>query len=446
MENQPGPSAPSKPEPTVVIQKPLYNSSISPGILAILSLLPCILSGAILGFTGVTLSELPISYSNKTWFASLAALGAAGGCLVCHSMINAFGPRGTTVLSHVVGIIGWILTISSLTTVNFLIGRFLTGCFVGITSISVSAYCTECFPKRLSARPVVYTALGVLSVYFVGSLLNYRQTALLAVVGTAVSFVLVRTYVPESPAWLESRGRMGDAEYSKLKLKITETPAAVADSNDQPGLNFVRNLRQPNVYKPFMALCLHLTLQQLSGPLAVLSYAVDVVGDSGVRILNSYFIVIVLSAFMVMGALISTAMDHRESTTILSSTGILISGAVIGSYNLIRRLVLNRFGAQLLSFVPLLGMLLLVTSCCVALVPTLPTNNTKGEHVALGFSYLVGFAVVKCYPYAHAYLGWWIFVFFAFMAALNIITNVLLFSEQKKKVQPTADIDTRPSV
>ncbi|XP_050546437.1 uncharacterized protein LOC126908428 [Daktulosphaira vitifoliae] len=430
MENIPSSSAVSESVPTVIVQKPLIKSSITPGLLAVISLLPCILSGAVLGYTGVTLSNLEISFRSKTWFASFALLGASGGCLISQSMINTFGPRGTSLLSHLVGMIGWILTISSLTTLNFFIGRILLGLFVGITSISVSAYCAECFPRRLSARPVVYTALGVFCIYFCGSLLNYRQTAFIAFVVTILSFFLVRMYVPESPAWLESKGKMGDAEYSKLKLRLTETPNN--DLEVQPGLKFVKNIKKQAVYKPFLALCLHFTLQQLSGPLAVVAYAVEIIGDSGVRILNGYFIAVILSAFMVMGALVSTAMDHKESTNILSATGIVISGIVIGVFNLIRSLVLNRVASQMLSFIPLLGILLLIISSCTALVPSLPIKNTNGEHTALGFNYFIGFVVVKCYPYAQAYLGWWIFIIFAVMASLDIVTCVLFFSEPKK--------------
>ena len=129
-ENAPGPSTPPKPPVVVNAQKPLNNSSVTQGFLAVTSLFPCVISGAILGFTGVSMWNLPLSYRNSTWFASLAALGAAVGCLISHSLMNAFGPRGSVLLSHVICAIGWMLTFSSWTTTNLLVGRTLTGVYV----------------------------------------------------------------------------------------------------------------------------------------------------------------------------------------------------------------------------------------------------------------------------------------------------------------------------
>lgn len=367
--------------------------------------------------------------------ASLATLGAAAGCLISQSMINSFGPRGTLLLSHVICVIGWILTISSLTTTNFLTGRMLTGMFVGIVSVTATVHSVECFPTRPTARPVVYTAFGVLCIYLARSLLSYSQTAMVAMLATVASFVLVRIFVPESPAWLESRGKIGDAEFSRLKLRLVVTDAGTADdertTENLAGLSFLRHINRPTVYRSFLALCLHFALQQLSGPLVIVSYAAQLVGDSGIRVLNSYFIAVVLAVFLVAGSLVSTAMAHRESTSILSSTGILVAGLLISAYNLTRRLLLNRLGSQLLSFIPFLGLIVFMISSSVALVPNSLATNTPGEHVALAFSYVVGFAVIKTYPYVNGYLGWWVFAFFAAMSALNIIYGLLMFSEPK---------------
>ncbi|XP_022174503.1 facilitated trehalose transporter Tret1-like [Myzus persicae] len=455
-ENAPGPS--TQPEPPVVVnvQKPLNNSSVTQGFIAVISLLPCVISGAILGFTGVSMWNLPLSYRNATWFASLASLGAAGGCLISHSLMNAFGPRGSVLLSHVVCAIGWMLTFSSWTTTNLLVGRVLTGVFVGVVSVAATAHSSECFPARSTARPVVYTAIGVLCVYLAGSLLSYAQTAAVVMVVTIVSFVLVRTFVPESPAWLESRGRTGDAEYSRLKLRLqrqTDAEDGVEPSTRSAGDRstaaeaIYRRVHQPEIYRPLLALALHLALQQMSGPMVLVSYASQMVGDSGVRVLNGHFVAAVLAAFLVAGALVSTAMDHRESSATLAAAGALTAGVVIAVYNLIRRMFLNRLGSQLLSFVPLLGLIVFSMSSSVGLVPHSPVPRyAAGEHVALAFGYTVAFAVIKCYPYVHAAVGWWVFAVFAVASALNIVYGVLMFSEPESSKQQRNTAAKRSSV
>lgn len=357
---------------------------------------------------------------------------------MAQSMIDAFGPRGTVLLSHVVCAIGWVLTVSSSTATNFLVGRVLTGAFVGLVSVSASAHSAECFPTRPSARPVVYTALGVLFVYLAGSLLGYAQTAAIALLATVASFVLTRLYVPECPTWLESRGRFGDAEYSKLKLRLVTTPDHQPPAAASAHLTFLlRHIGHADTYRPFLALCTHFALQQLSGSLVLVTYAAQLVNDSGVRILNPYFIAVVLAAFLVAGSLVSAAMRHPESSATLSSAGTVAAALIIAAYNLVRRLFLNRLGSQLLSIVPLFGLVAFMAFSCTALVPNVPVKNAPGEHVAMAFSYVVAFLVIKTYPSVHSRLGWWVFVWFAAAAALNIVFGVLTFSDTKPKATAT---------
>lgn len=360
---------------------------------------------------------------------------------MAESIITPFGPRGAMLLSHVICIIGWVLSVTSLTTANLLTGRLLTGTFVGIVSVSASLHSAECFPTRPAARPVVYTAFGVLIVYLIGSLLNYAQTAMVAALFTAVSFVLIRWFVPESPSWLESRGRAGDAEYSRLRLRLVRDDSRLSGKTPLAiGLSFLKYINRPEVYRPFLSLCLHLALQQLSGPLVMVSYATQLVNHSEFWVLPPNFIAVILAGFLVAGSLVSTAMDHRQSVAVLSSTGLLGGAVLISVYILVHKLFLNRLGSQLLSVVPLLGFVAFMTSSCVALMQSFPIKDTPGESVATAFGYAVAFTVIKTYPYVYTVLGWWVFPCFAVVAALNIVYGVLMFSDQpKSKANPSTE-------
>jgi len=455
--------------------------------------------------------------------ASLAALGAAVGCLLSQSMMNEFGPRGSVLLSHVVCAVGWILTFSSSTTAYMFVGRTLTGVFVGIVTVAATEQSTECFPFRPAARPIVFNAVGVLCVYLAGLLLNYQQTAALATVVTIVSFVLVWSFVPESPTWLESRGRPGDADYSRLKLRFTQLTVgtrtlkgflspghrsaadeavnqhhqpddksmydeAVYYVNQYPGEesagdefaaeDFYQDIMQSDVYRPLITRSIRLALQQMSGPLVLVTYAVKLVNDSGIRVINGQFVAAALAAFLVAGAFVSTGITRRASASKLAAIGTLTAGVVIAVYNHVRL-----FGSQLLqNLVPLLCLIVFSTSISVGPMPrstaprykagepvvgktlavktvardylrvgtiavrtlvsktvdckhvvgkTVDCRHVAGEHVALAFGYTVAFAVVKCYPYAQAAVGWWVFAFFAVASALNIVYGKIMYSEPK---------------
>ena len=141
-------------------------------------------------------------------------------------------------------------------------------------------------------------------------------------------------------------------------------------------------------------------------------------------------------------------MNHRESSATLAAAGTLTAAVIIAIYNLVRRLFLNRLGSQLLSFVPLFGLIVFSMSSSVGLVPNSPVPRyAHGEHVALAFGYTVAFAAIKCYPYVHAAIGWWVFAVFAVASALNIVYDVLTFSEPESlKEQRNAAATKRPSV
>jgi len=281
-------------------------------------------------------------------------------------------------------------------------------------------------------------------VYLASSLLSYWQTAAIAILATISSFVLTQVFMPESPAWLESHGRIGDAEYSKLKLRLT-TLTTETEAPPAKGLNFLRHFNRVHVHRPFLALCLHFALQQLSGPLVLITFASQLVNDSGSQLLNSYFISVVLAAFLVAGSLVSVAMRHPESTATLSSVGLLAAGLIITAYNLCNSLPLNHLTSQLLSFVPLLGLVVFMTFSCTTLVPTAPITNAPGEHVAMAFSYAFAFLVIQFYPYIHSLLSWWVFVFFAIAAALNMVFGLLAFFEPKSN-HPYKEFKESPAV
>ncbi|KAE9536394.1 hypothetical protein AGLY_007183 [Aphis glycines] len=447
-------------------------------------------------------------------------------------MMNEFGPRGSVLISHVVCAVGWILTFSSSTTAYLFVGRMLTGVFVGIVTVAATEQSTEYFPFRPAARPIVFDAVGVLCVYLAGLLLNYQQTAGLATVFTIVSFVLVLSFVPESPAWLDSRGLSGDAEHSRLKVRSVQLTVgtrtlkgvlsighrsaadeavnqhlhqpddksmydeAVYYINRYPGEEYVadesmaeafyQDLMQSDVYRPLLTRSMRLALQQMSGPLVLVTYAVKLVNDSGIRVINGQFVAAVLAAFLVAGAFVSTGITRRASASKLAAIGTLTAGVVIVVYK-----HFQQFGSQLVeNFVPLLCLIVFSMSISAGPMPrstaplykdgkhvvgktvavktvareyvatgtiavktligktvdcnhvvgkTVDCRHVAGEHVALAFGYTVAFAVIKCYPYAQAAFGWWVFAFFALASALNIVYGKIVYSEPKSSKQSSVE-------
>lgn len=128
----------------------------------------------------------------------------------------------------------------------FLVLRFLAGIGLGAELVLVDTYLAEFVPGRVRGRMTAwaYTIgfLGVPLAALLGGRLVARQQVLgidgwrwlLVFGGVGAVFVLaVRTMLPESPRWLESRGRYADARAVVMSVVAAVAPGtAVPDAHE----------------------------------------------------------------------------------------------------------------------------------------------------------------------------------------------------------------------
>ena len=174
------------------------------------------------------------------------------------------------------------------------IGRLLYGFSSGAFGLLVPSYTSE------TAEPSIKGALGslqqlivTLGVLFVGVLGKYLDWQLMTGIFLFIPVLMTAWmfFMPESPVFLVSKGRMKAARSSLMFLRgpqydvdkeLLEIQTTVRESQEVGSVGLVSLLSQKHYRVPLLLSVLLMFLQQFSGVNAVLAYAVQLFEDTGV--------------------------------------------------------------------------------------------------------------------------------------------------------------------
>ncbi|KAK8774487.1 hypothetical protein V5799_010973 [Amblyomma americanum] len=282
-----------------------------------------------------------LTENDVAWFGSLVLPGAALGGLVGGQLVNLIGRRATMVSSAVWFVSGWICIILAKSTPLLFIGRFLTGGGMGTAAPTTSVYLSEVSPSRL--RGLLNTgcnllmAVGILLGYVMGKWLYYTWLAAACIVPAFVSGAAFVLYVQESPRWLIQKGRRSQA-IDALKFyrgpKVEEEFSLLERSaSNMPGLSWA-DIRQPQIYKPFLCSLLPMFMQQAAGLNVLLFYAKDIYDEAGAS-LESDDCAIIGGGITVATFLVATLLADkagRKALFIVSAITTVIALGMLGLY------------------------------------------------------------------------------------------------------------------
>ena len=266
--------------------------------------------GLLYGYdTGVVNGALPfmsrVDQLNLTPFTqglvtSSLLLGAAFGAIFGGRMSDRKGRR-KTILS--VAFVFLIATIGCAIAPNvemMVLCRIILGLAVGATSVTVPAFLAEMAPAERRGRLVTQNELMIVT----GQLLAYTFNAGLAssfgelahvwrymlVIATlpAVLLWLGMLIVPESPRWLASKGKSGEAlhvlkqirEKQRAKAEFTEIEEALQAESKMKKATFT-DLKLPHVRK-LVGIGIGIAMiQQLTGVNSIMYYGTEILKDAG---------------------------------------------------------------------------------------------------------------------------------------------------------------------
>jgi sugar porter (SP) family MFS transporter len=228
---------------------------------------------------------------------------------------------------------------------TLVVGRFLVGCGIGLTSVAAPMYIAEVAPAGVRGRLVsgfqLAVTVGILLAYLIDEALassgGWRwMLGLAAVPGTLLAVGMLP--LPESPRWLLQRGREAEARTVLTRLDdgahVDADLAAIRADLAREGQGSWSDLLDPTV-RPALGVGIGLAVfQQVTGINAVIYYAPQIFQSAGftsdtvaLAATIGVGVVNVLATFIAMGLVDRSG---RKPLLVAGVTGMIAALAILG--------------------------------------------------------------------------------------------------------------------
>ena len=253
--------------------------------------------GLLFGFdTGVISGAIPflqsdwgIDNNDVEWITAAGLLGAMLGAVCCGRLSDIFGRRKIILVSAVIFAVGalWSGLATDLTSLVF--SRLFLGIAIGVASFTVPLYIAEIAPAKSRGRLVsmfqLMVTIGILLSYMSDTFwadenkLDCWRWMFWAGVVPALVLLVGMCFVPETPRWLLSKGRLKECRKVLQKIEPENTvndligQMEVEIEKDRNSAVGWRYLMQPWLRTPLMIAVCIMFFQQFVGINTVIYYS-----------------------------------------------------------------------------------------------------------------------------------------------------------------------------
>ncbi|XP_041983285.1 facilitated trehalose transporter Tret1-like [Aricia agestis] len=176
---------------------------------------------------GLSLNDVEAS-----WFGSISFLTQPIGAILSGPIVDYFGRKKASFLVNIPHLVGWTLMHFAWSTPSLFMSNALLGFGTGIMEAPINAYVGEISEPSvrgaLCTSTQMFASIGIFVIYFFGTVLTWRQAALLCLAAPLASMLMVLV-APETPVWLLVHGREKEALKSLCRLRGWTTPEHVKE-------------------------------------------------------------------------------------------------------------------------------------------------------------------------------------------------------------------------
>ncbi|KAK8951484.1 Sugar transporter ERD6-like 16 [Platanthera zijinensis] len=412
-----------------------------------------VIFGSSVGFSAPAqsgiMNDMGLSLSEFAVFGSILAIGAMIGATASGRIADYLGRKGAMRVSAICGVVGWIAIYLAKGVILLDFGRLSSGFGIGVVSYVVPVFIAEIAPKDLRGGLTTLNQLmivgGVSVTYIVGTLISWRNLALLGLAPCLVLF-LGLFFIPESPRWLAKVGQQELFEKSLYRLHgrdadISEEAAEILENvetlNKLPQSRIVDLFQRKYIRSVIVGVGL-MAFQQFSGINGIVFYASQIFVSAGFSSGNFGTILMAVIQFPLtaVGAIL-TDNCGRKPLLLFSSSGIFV-GCFLATVSFF--LQGQGFKAGWISVLTLSGILVYIGSFSIGMgaIPWIimsevfPINikGTAGSLVTL-MNWFGSWLLSYTFNFLMAWSSWGTFLIFAVVCAANIAFVLKLVPETK---------------
>ncbi|MDQ0718300.1 major inositol transporter-like SP family MFS transporter [Streptomyces luteogriseus] len=258
-------------------------------------------TGVINGALPYMTEDLGLTPVTEGMVTSSLLLGAALGAVTGGRLSDARGRRRAILLLAVLFFIGALGCTLAPTTAVMIVARFVLGLAVGGASVTVPVYLAEVSPAERRGALVTRNELMIVS----GQLLAFTSNAIIAQVGgesggvwrwmlviatlPAVVLWFGMLVMPESPRWLASQSRFGEAldvlrqvrSRARAEAELKEV-SALAVKDEQAKLGGWQDIKSTPWVRKLMFVGFGIAIvQQITGVNTIMYYGTQILTDAG---------------------------------------------------------------------------------------------------------------------------------------------------------------------
>ncbi|XP_017070524.1 facilitated trehalose transporter Tret1-2 homolog [Drosophila eugracilis] len=243
-------------------------------------------------------TEIPIDVETGSWITSIHSLATPFGSLLSGPLADYLGRRKTLIIAVIPLLMGWSSMAIARGIKVVLFARFLCGFATGILGGPGQVYIAETTEPNLRSlligAPYVAYSLGILLVYSLGYMMNWRVVAWCANILPLLAMISI-SFIPETPAWLLRSGdekralqalsflRGSDISAQK-ELNDMKQRLAKERATTRTNENIFQLCSQRVAIKPLVIVIVFSLLQMFSGTFIVIFYAVNMISEFGAEL------------------------------------------------------------------------------------------------------------------------------------------------------------------